>query len=115
MDERCEYCQWSPDAWYGCRSFSPAGYLCSREAGHDGPHVACGGDKHALANWGDEEKSEPGDLCQSLQLAVRGMLEFYEDGLSCMQSEGFIDGNQYEEASAYGERAQKLLALLSKP
>lgn len=28
------------------------GWSCTREPGHDGPHVACGGELHEMAEWG---------------------------------------------------------------
>lgn len=28
------------------------GWTCTREPGHDGPHVACGGDVHEMETWG---------------------------------------------------------------
>ena len=53
-DNYCQYCDWPESAWYGChvRSDGDTGYICSRHAGHDGPHVACGiAGNHELFIW----------------------------------------------------------------
>jgi len=34
-----------------CDDESDAGYVCTRSAGHEGPHVACGNDTHNLDVW----------------------------------------------------------------
>jgi len=60
-EEICEFCGWdeTEDFNFGCCSMSGddsggLGWMCSREAGHGGPHVACGGDEHCLAAWEDD-------------------------------------------------------------
>ena len=66
-----------------------------------------------LASWSDEPDETNGPV-ESLALAVRGMLEYYEDGLSCMQSEGHIDGNEYDAAFQLAERATAALEALTR-
>lgn len=34
-----------------CETANPDGLICTRLAGHAGPHVACNEDRHALAVW----------------------------------------------------------------
>jgi len=43
----CEFCE--GDAT--CNATSPVGYICTRDDGHTGDHVACDLAKHACAVW----------------------------------------------------------------
>ena len=57
-NNECEFCEWPEGAWFGCLAESAGGYVCSREQGHDGPHVACGTKDHALATWDNDGERE---------------------------------------------------------
>jgi hypothetical protein len=74
VSEECPYCNWPEGAWKGCRAKQnpgSAGYECSREEGHPGPHVACGTTCHDLARWGaDEVRLEDGDLTATVEINV---------------------------------------------
>ena len=58
MDETCEFCVEEGEVC--CDALAPPGadglvlFACTRAAGHDGPHVACGIDDHALQTWEDK-------------------------------------------------------------
>ena len=36
-------------------------YVCTRKAGHPGPHIACSGGNHNLKKWPQSKKRMPGD------------------------------------------------------
>lgn len=63
----CDWCMKPPDTLC-CGERSPEqrpgfeSYLCSREAGHDGDHVACAMQEHCLAKW---PQSREGDECET--------------------------------------------------
>ena len=50
----CPFCD--PSRWFPCKAELPVGFLCSRQRGHQGPHVACGNLTHKLAIWPQEEE-----------------------------------------------------------
>ena len=50
----CEYCYLPMADVMPCNASWRGSYRCSREKGHDGPHVACGTDLHELRVWKDE-------------------------------------------------------------
>ena len=58
----CQYCEWDESEHRCCdaRSDGEGGYACSRYAGHDGPHVACGTTKHELARWENKADNDLG-------------------------------------------------------
>lgn len=49
----CPYCVEGSPEDPGCPASS--GYACTRRTGHDGPHVACGTEKHSLYTWEEVE------------------------------------------------------------
>ena len=59
----CRYCSNGDNA---CKAVST--FMCTREGGHDGPHVACGVTHHALEVW-ENLAPEPGDRAQLRALA----------------------------------------------
>ena len=48
----CIYCGTARSADEVCFHDPGYGYVCTREPGHDGPHVACGMD-HQIDTWED--------------------------------------------------------------
>ena len=40
-----------------CFVVNEAGLICTRREGHAGPHVACGIEKHCLAEWQGGDKA----------------------------------------------------------
>lgn len=48
--EVCEYCGF--ETVCGAKSLD-GNYECTREAGHDGEHIACTGEEHEVATWED--------------------------------------------------------------
>ena len=47
----CHWCIGAGD----CPSKGPFGFCCTRERGHDGDHVACGGSSHNMERWHNAE------------------------------------------------------------
>lgn len=56
MDQRkpCECEQDAPP----CHEASDSGYLCTRNAGHGGAHVACSSDEHLRTAWNNDPDTE---------------------------------------------------------
>lgn len=46
-------CKFCASTNRSCGERSPEGYYCSREAGHKGPHRACGHCFHEITIWKD--------------------------------------------------------------
>lgn len=57
----CDFCNWPEGSFYGCHDTGDGGggYMCVRELGHNGPHVACAGiedddgKRSMVAMWDD--------------------------------------------------------------
>lgn len=58
-EDNCPFCAGSGD----CPEMhpGPAAWICTREGGHSGDHVACGGE-HDLARWSDSNPATPDSL-----------------------------------------------------
>lgn len=83
MSNRCKWCEWPKDAWLVCRSNSKSngeGFVCTRHAGHDGPHVACAFTQHALAIWGEGKAQGGTVLIQALKDAREALYNVPEVG-----------------------------------
>jgi hypothetical protein len=52
----CEYCDW--EGHNVCGAEHDDGYMCTRPAGHDDPHVACATAVHECRTWSAEGASE---------------------------------------------------------
>lgn len=52
----CPFCASGEEPNYCEAESAPDKFLCTREKGHDGPHVACGVSEHEIITWeGGEE------------------------------------------------------------
>lgn len=54
----CKYCETNPLVSEGCPASHPEGYLCTREEGHEGDHVACGVSDHPIVIWSNDEEDD---------------------------------------------------------
>jgi hypothetical protein len=56
----CKFCGHLTDADPVCTARKPprGAFLCTREPNHDGDHVACTPDKHAVETWPKNPRTE---------------------------------------------------------
>lgn len=54
-DRSCPYCRDLTAGTGESCGATAQGWACTRPPGHSGPHVACGGDVHHMADWGGRD------------------------------------------------------------
>jgi hypothetical protein len=47
----CRWCEGEQFVTDGCGAQHKRGYICTREGGHEGKHVACTGHTHSTEEW----------------------------------------------------------------
>ena len=52
---KCHFCNLTAPSSETCRDTSRNRFRCTRELGHNGPHVACGHISHSMKVWKNEK------------------------------------------------------------